>query len=77
MVLKILLSRICNFLKIFEYFCPSLVLTIITGQRKFLGLADGLNKRTSKTKNCFERFFHCEIRKLSSLILHFSVFYMI
>ena len=54
------LSRILlNFaivFKFFEYFCPFLSLAIITGQRSFSSLSDGLPGITSETKNSFEHF---------------------
>ena len=59
---KILLKFAIVF-KIFECFCPFLSLTIITGQRSFLSLADGLLDMTQKRKNSFEHF-HCNIWKL-------------
>ena len=54
--------------KSFECFCPFLRLTIITGQRSFSTVADGLLEITPETNNSFEHF-HCEICKLSFLIL--------
>ena len=42
-------SKILNFpivFKVFEYFCPFLSLTIITGHCNFLSLADGLLDET-------------------------------
>ena len=53
---KILLKFAIVF-KIFEYFCPFLSLTIITGQRSFSGLAYGLLDITPETKNCLEQFY--------------------
>ena len=47
---KILL-KFANVLKIFEYFCPFLSLTIITGQRSFLSLADGALDKNPEPKN--------------------------
>ena len=47
-------------LKIFEYFCPFLSTTIITGQRSFSSLADGLHGEHPETKNVCERFLYCE-----------------
>ena len=46
---KILL-KFAIVLKIFEYFCPFLSLTIITGQRSFSSLADGLHEKNAETK---------------------------
>ena len=57
---KILLKFAVN-LKIFDYFCPFLSLTIITGQRSFLSLADGLHDKNADSKNIFEHFPHCEL----------------
>ena len=57
--------------KIFEYFCPFLSLTIITGQRSFSSLADRLLNLTPETKNSFEHF-HCEIWKPFFQILQIS-----
>ena len=53
---KILLKGVIVF-KIFDYFCPFLSLTILTGRRKFLSLEDGLLDQTRETKNGFEIFF--------------------
>ena len=39
--------------KIFEFFCPFLSLTIVTGQWSFSSLADGLLNITPETKNGF------------------------
>ena len=59
---KILLRFLIVF-KIFECFCLFLSLTIITGQRSFSSLADGLLDITQERKNIFEHF-HCKIWKL-------------
>ena len=69
---KILLKFAVVF-KIFEYFCPFLSLTIITGQRNFLGLSDGLLERTPERKIVFE-LFHCEMWKLLFQSLQYFVF---
>ena len=54
---KILLEFAFVF-KVFEYFGPFRPsITIITGRRNFLSLADGLLDKTLKTKNGFEHFF--------------------
>ena len=53
---KILLKFAIVF-KIFEYFCSILRLTIITGQRSFSSLADGLLDITTETKNSFEHYY--------------------
>ena len=52
-----------KFAIVFKIFCLFLSLTIITGQRSFSGLADGLLDITPETKNSFEHF-HCKIWKL-------------
>ena len=60
-------SKILKFaivLKFFEY-CPFLSLTIITGQRSFSNLADGLLDKNPETKNVFEHFLYCEMSALS------------
>ena len=57
--------------KICECFYPFLSLTIITGQRSFSSLADGLLDITQERKNTFEQF-HCKIWKL--FILNFAIF---
>ena len=44
---KILLKFAID-LKIFDYFCPFLSLTIITGQRRFSSLADGLREKIQR-----------------------------
>ena len=43
-------------IKIFKYFCPLLCLMIITGQRSFLSLTDGLHDNYPETKIVFEHF---------------------
>ena len=62
--------------KIFEYFCPFLSLTIITGHQSFLGLADGLHDKNPETKIVFEDFL---LRNVELFLWNFalSVFYMI
>ena len=60
---KILLKFAIVLKLFFEYLCPFLCSTIITGQRKFLSLAVGFFDRTPETKNGFKHF-HCELRKL-------------
>ena len=73
---KILLKFVIV-LKIFEYFCPSLSLTIITGQRSFSSLADGLHEKNPETENVFERVLYCEMWKLFFVILLFKFFFYI
>ena len=70
---KILLKFAIVF-KIFEFFCPFLSLTIITGQRSFLILADGLHSINPATKNVFEHFLYCEMWKLFYWNFAISVF---
>ena len=53
---KILLKFVIV-LKFFEYFCPFLSLTIITGQRSFLSLADGLHEKIQRQKMFLNMFF--------------------
>ena len=83
MVLKKLLSLVFSKIllkfaiisKIFEYLCPFLSLTIISGQQNVLGcVADGLHDRTPEKKMVLS-FFHCEIWKLS--FSHFFLFDLI
>ena len=59
---KILLN-IAIVKKIFEYFCPFLSSTIITGQRSVSNLWDGLLDICPETEFSFEHF-HFEIWKL-------------
>ena len=61
-------------LKIFEYFCPFLSLTTITGQRSFSSLADGFHEKNPYPENVFEHFLYCEMWKLFFGILHFQFF---
>ena len=69
-----ILSKFAIVLKMFEYFCPLLSLMIITGQRSFSSLADGLHEKNPETKNVFERALYCEMWKLFFGILHFKFF---
>ena len=57
--IKILL-KFATVIKIFKFFCPFLSLTIITGQRSFLSLSDGLHEKYPETKNVFEHFLNRE-----------------
>ena len=50
--------------EIFEYFCPFLSLTIITGQQSFLSLADWIHDKNPDSKNVFELFLRCDMWKL-------------
>ena len=61
-------------LKIFEYFCPFLSLMIITSQRSFSSLADGLHDKNTETKNVLEPFLYFEMWKLFFGILYFQLF---
>ena len=56
---KILL-KFANVFKTLECFCPFRSLTVITGQRSFSSLADGLLDITTENKISFEHF-HCKI----------------
>ena len=71
-ICKILLKFAVVF-KIFEYFCPFLSLTIKTGKRSFLCLADGLHDKNPGSKNGFKHFLHC-----GNFLLNFglSVFFL-
>ena len=83
-VLKILMSgslakfllKFAIVLKSFENFCRFLSLTIITGQRSFLSLADGLHQKYPETKIVFEHFIYCKFWKIFSWILHFQFFFL-
>ena len=57
-ILSKIFSKFAIVLKIFESFCPP-ILTIITGRRKFLSLADGLHDRTQESKNGNFSFKFC------------------
>ena len=72
---KILL-KIAIVFKIFEYFCPFLSLTINTGQRSFLSLADGLHDKYPESKTVFEHFLYCKMCKLFLLHFALSVFFL-
>ena len=69
---KILL-KFAIVVKIFEYFCPFLSLTVITGQQSFSSLADGLHEKNPETKNVFE---HVLTAKCGNFFgnLHFKFF---
>ena len=58
---------------IFDYFCLFLSLTIITGQRSFSSIADGLLDITPEIKNNFEQL-HSE---MFLNVFKLSVFYLI
>ena len=57
---------VCN---IFDYFCPFVSSTIITAQRSFSGLADGLLDINPERKNSFE----CSLRNLIDFVLNFAI----
>ena len=69
---KILL-KFAIVVKIFEYFCPFLSLTVFTGQQSFSSLADGLHEKNPKTKSVFE---HVLTAKCGNFFgnLHFKFF---
>ena len=66
-----ILLKFATVFKIFECFCPFLSLTIISGQRSFSSLADGLLDITQETKNSFWTF---SLRNLEAFLLNFAVF---
>ena len=70
---KILLNIAIVF-KIFEYFCPFLSLTIITGQRSFLSLSDGLHDNYPASKTVFEPFLLRNVETFSFEFCTFSFF---
>ena len=53
-----ILFKFAIVLNVCENFGPFLDLVIITGQRKILCLADGLNDKSLGTKTGFENFFN-------------------
>ena len=55
--------------KIWEYFCPFLIFSDPYWPTKLFSLADGLLGRIPETNDGFGHFFHCEIWKLSFLLL--------
>ena len=67
---KVLLKFAIVF-KIFEYFCPFLSSTIITGQRSFSSVADGLVDITPETKVVLDKFL---LRNLEASLLIFAIF---
>ena len=66
---KILWRFAIVFLKKFWIF-SFLSLTIITGQRNFLSLADGLHDRTHETTNGFELF---SLQNVETFLLNFAL----
>ena len=48
---------------------------IITGQRRFLSLADGLHDKNPETKIVFKHFLHCEMCETFLLNFTLSVFF--
>ena len=70
---KILLKFAVVF-KIFAYFFPFLSLTIITGQRSLLSLANGLNDKHPDSKRFLNIFFSAICGNFSSEFCTFSFF---
>ena len=73
-IISRIVARFCEsllFFKIFEYFCPFLSLTIVTGQQGFLCLAERLDEKIPESKN-LNIFFTAICENFSSEFCAFS-----
>ena len=70
---KILLKFAIIF-KNFEYFCPLLILTILTGQQNFLCHSVALRDRSPETKNLWTLF---PLQNLETSFLNFALLFFL